>query len=440
MTYSIYEMTGEKTGFIMLEIECSEDVTLAIIFDEILTGGDVSSTRGFMNSVLWSLKKGSYSLITAEPYSLKFVKIINTSETAVVTVKSAGIVKFEFNCEVNKLNSGDSTIDMIYDAAVATFKQNTVDIYMDCPSRERAGWLCDSYFTARTEYFLTGKSAVEKNFLENFIYTDGFVGVPDGMLPMCYPADLRGIYIPQWSMWYVLELEEYLKRSGDTELISAAKEKLYKLINFLSKYENENSLLENLESWSFIEWSKTRDFMEGVNYPTNMLYARMLKAMASLYSDNALLGKAKKIEDKIREQSFFDGFFHDHALRDEKNNLVVESNAITETCQYYAFFMGTADKATYPGLWKTLVEDFGPEREEKNLWENVHPSNAFTGYCLRLDLLSKAGEREKLINSIKGFYGYMAEETGTLWEHKSKHASCNHGFASQILVWLKNIL
>ena len=27
---------------------------------------------------------------------------------------------------------------------------------MDCPSRERAGWLCDSYFTAKTEYVLTG--------------------------------------------------------------------------------------------------------------------------------------------------------------------------------------------------------------------------------------------------------------------------------------------
>ena len=61
-------------------------------------------------------------------------------------------------------------MDSIFNAAVETFKQNTLDIYMDCPSRERAGWLCDSFFTARAEHYLTGASTVEKNFLENFFW------------------------------------------------------------------------------------------------------------------------------------------------------------------------------------------------------------------------------------------------------------------------------
>ena len=440
LSYSVYELKGERTGFIKLDVECSEDTRLAITFDEILTDGDVSATRGCMNAVVWTLEKGNYHLITAEPYSLKFMKILNTSETASVTVKNAGIVKYEFNCKVEALNSGDPVLDSIFNAAVETFKQNTLDIYMDCPSRERAGWLCDSFFTARAEHYLTGASAVEKNFLENFIYTNGYVGIPDGMLPMCYPADFRNnLYIPQWSMWYVLELEEYFHRSGDTELVAAAKEKVYALIRFFTNYENEDTLLENLDSWSFIEWSKTRDFMAGVNYPTNMLYARMLKAAGSLYSDENLMEKAVRIETTIREQSFFDGFFHDHALRDEAQALIVQADDITETCQYYAFFTGTATVERYPVLWKTLVEEFGPDRETRKLWENVHPSNAFTGYCLRLELLSNAGEKERLLNSIKGFYGYMAAETGTLWEHKRKQASCNHGFASQVLVWCATI-
>ena len=42
-------------------------------------------------------------------------------------------------------------------------------------------------------------------------------------------------------------------------------------------------------------------------------------------------------------------------------------------------------------------------------------------------------------NEEKGFY-YMAKETGTLWEHMSTYASCNHGFASYIAVLLKNAL
>ena len=91
---------------------------------------------------------------------------------------------------------------------------------MDCPSRERAGWLCDSFFTARVEYVLTGTCTVEKVFLENFLLADQFEHLPEGMLPMCYPADhYDGVFIPNWAMWFVLELEEYLVRSGDTELI-----------------------------------------------------------------------------------------------------------------------------------------------------------------------------------------------------------------------------
>ena len=33
----------------------------------------------------------------------------------------------------------------------------------------------------------------------------------------------------------------------------------------------------------------------------------------------------------------------------------------------------------------------------------------------------------------------MAEQTGTLWEHMGASASCNHGFASYVLYWLKQL-
>lgn len=61
----------------------------------------------------------------------------------------------------NKLNE-------IYKAALQTFRQNTVDVFMDCPSRERAGWLCDSYFTAIMEKEFTGYSCGSAQFLREF--------------------------------------------------------------------------------------------------------------------------------------------------------------------------------------------------------------------------------------------------------------------------------
>ena len=71
-----------------------------------------------------------------------------------------------------------------------TFRQNAVDVFMDCPSRERAGWLCDSFFTARVAQDLTGTALLERMLFENYRLPDTFAHLPEGMLPMCYPARL----------------------------------------------------------------------------------------------------------------------------------------------------------------------------------------------------------------------------------------------------------
>lgn len=436
--YAIYALSGEKTGFLELEVECTGDVQLMAGFDEILLNKDINIHRiNTIGVVIWKLKKGSYTLLTNEPYSLKYLKLINKSGDALVKVKSLRMKEFAFDYKDEGLKSENKTLNAIYDAAVSTFRQNTLDIYMDCPSRERAGWLCDSFFTSRVEYALTGKSLVEKNFLENFIYSDGVPGIPEEMLAMCYPSDfdIEKQFIPQWAMWYVIELEEYLKRSGDRELVDAAKEKMEALLGYFRGFENEDGLLENLESWQFLEWSAANTYVNGVNYPTNMLYAKMLKAFGSLYGA-AYTEKAEHIMDIVREQSFFDGFFHDHATR-ENGSLSVVKDHISETCQYYAFFTETAAPATFPELWERLLNEFGPDRVEKGLWKEIAPSNAFIGYYLRLELLSRANEKEKLLKNIEGFFCHMAETTGTLWEHNQAYASCNHGFSSHVILWLK---
>jgi alpha-L-rhamnosidase len=152
------------------------------------------------------------------------------------------------------------------------------------------------------------------------------------------------------------------------------------------------------------------------------------------------LEKAEHIVKVVKEQSYFDGFFHDHALRQEDGSLLVVKEDVTETCQYYAFFFETAAPETYPELWKILLEDFGPGRVEKGLWKEIYPSNAFIGYYLRLELLSRMELGELLLENIEGFFGYMAARTGTLWEHNDTSASCNHGFASHVLVWLRKFV
>ena len=113
-----------------------------------------------------------------------------------------------------------------------------------------------------------------------------------------------------------------------------------------------------------------------------------------------------------------------------KNGKLVSSGNISETCQYYAFYFGTADEKRYPELYKTLVEKFGPTRDEEVTYPNVAKSNAFIGNMLRSDYLARQGLGEKFLESAQESYYKMASVTGTLWEHDRIQCSLNHGFGS----------
>ena len=433
------EMSTNVTGFIRLSVSCKSDVTLMVTFDEMLLEGKVDFRRmGCKNVVYYRLGAGeSYTLQTAEPYTFKYMNIIALGGE--VQVSFAGVVRLDFNQSeiVRRISpKADAQLKRIYDAAIQSFRQNTLDIYMDCPSRERAGWLCDSFFTSRVERLLTGKSRVEHSFLENFLMEEDFEYLPEGMLPMCYPSDHpNGNFIPNWAMWYAVELREYLGRTGDRGFIDEAKGKMYKLLGYFRRFENSDGLLEKLEKWVFVEWSRCNKLVQDINYPTNMLYCMFKEVLAELYGDGGLAREAEALKQVIREKSRIGIFFCDNSVYGE-DGVARLSGEITETAQYYAFFTGVATPEGDRELWDTMINDFGPERAENNKWENIHFANAFIGNYLRLEMIKQAGLDEKLEADIRGYFDYMALQTGTLWEMISPTASCNHGFASHVLVWL----
>lgn len=434
-TYKIFDFGINKTGFISVDMVCEADTTIYLLFDEILKNNDVSFLRlNCANVIKYELESGHYELQSFEPYTMRYLKIVVLGSACKINELSIR----EYTAPViitAKFENDNTNLTKIYDAAIETFRQNSADLYMDCPSRERAGWLCDSFFTSRVEHCLTGKSVIERNFLENYILPLKFDFLPDGMLPMCYPADHNdGIFIPNWALWFVFELDEYFNRTGDSRLVDAAKDKVYGLFNYFNDFINEYGLLEKLEGWIFIEWSKANELVQNVNFPTNMLYAGALEAAGRLYNDSRLVDQAVKIKEFMRSFSFNGSFFIDNAIRE--NGSLSLSGESTEVCQYYAFFFDLATPSTHKVLWDILINKFGPQRKKTNEYPDIHFANAFIGNYLRLDVLSRYGLGKNVLEEIEGYFIHMAEKTGTLWEHDSDFASCNHGFASYVAYWL----
>ena len=437
--YAIYELPYNATGFFDIRLEVREKSRIFVMFDEILSNGSVDFLRmNSCNCFVYRMNAGKYRLMNFAPYTMKYLQIVVLGECIVEQIQ---FKEYKNSSVLKRIHlPQDTELALIYDAALESFRANALDLFMDCPSRERGGWLCDSYFISSVEYVLTGKNVIEKAFLENFILNKEFRHIPEGMIPMCYPADHNnGNFIPQWAMWYVLEIEKYVYGNQDFELAERSKNLIYSLLKYFESFENENGMLENLQGWNFIEWSRANDpdLVNGVNFPTNMLYMRMLKCVSALYKDLILERKADRLRKNIRKRSFNGMFYTDNEHRDK--NQLVNPGICTEVCQYYAFFTGVATVKEDSELWKIMKNKFGPIRSTINDYPEIAGTNVFIGKYLRIELLYRQGLFEEVIKEIKEVFLGMAKETGTLWEHTLPTASCNHGFASYVLYWLAGI-
>ena len=431
-SWQILDFGVNLTGFIGVEVVCKEPVTLYLVFDEILLNGDVEFNRlDCVNAVCWHLDPGTVALESFEPYTLRYLKVIAHGGSVELGNIYLRELANPHGYEAN-FSCSDPALNRIFEAGRETFRQNALDILMDCPSRERAGWLCDSFFTARVEGDLTGANCIERSFLENFLLPEAFPHLPAGMLPMCYPADHNGgSFIPNWALWFVLELAEYKARSGDRELTDDLKPRVLELFDYFEQYRNADGLLEGLDGWIFVEWSEANKFVQDVNYPTNMLYCAALEVAGDMYNRGDFCEQAARLKKVILDQAFDGEFFVDNSVR-EDGRLTPTRNR-TEVCQYYAFYFGIASAAKQPELWRRLITEFGPLGKQRDLYPDLHPANTFPGYYLRLEILSRAGLRTQIVDEMKQLFLPMAELTGTLWEHKDPRASCSHGFASHVV-------
>ena len=439
--YKTVDFLRAITGFFEVKVKAKNAGSVYIIYDELLwhergKGENyVAFDRNTTSNVCkWQFEKaGEYSVTTFEPYTCRYACIVYDEGLDV----EFSIRDYENpNADRLQLTCADKRVEKILEAARATLAQNAVDLLTDCPSRERAGWLSDSYFSSVAERIFTGENQVEKSFLDNYAKAEE-EQLPKGMIPMCYPSDfLESVYIPNWAFWFIMEIDKYAQIYGVDEAVLGAKDTVLGILQFFAGYENELGLLENLESWVFIEWSEANDadHICGVNIPSNMEYAACLKVAGKLYDIPSFMTKADDINQKIKTLAYDGKFFVDNLIRNEEGKLV-QSGLLTEVCQYYAFWFGCADKHEYADLYKELMDNMGTNRKEGYL-PNVGKPNVMYGLYMRVDLLMRDGEREKVFDECIRLFEPMAERTGTLWEHNAIYASCNHGFASYATKWL----
>ena len=437
-----FEGDRNAAGFIGLKVRTDGPCRIVLSWDEILgKDGALNFSRlGCAAVAEWRIASaGEYELETFEPYAAKYIDVAVLEGRA--SVDSVWVRTYVSPlADRTSFRASDPALERIFLAARESYRANAVDGFTDCPTRERAYWTGDTFFTGRASAWLSGDGSVERTFLANFLLADGFdwsrynsKGVSmDGAIPALYPGGIFwDNFIPNYMMWTVMQLEEHIARYGDRDFADKCKPAVLGIVRFLQKFRNGDGLVENLPGWVFVEWSKANELVQDVNYPSNMMYARMLEACANLYQMPELAAEARKVRAEVVRQSWNGEWFCDNAVRQPDGSLKL-SGECTETCQYCAFFFGTVTPESHPALWKRMLDEFGPDRVAKGVHKRIWPANFIFGTCERLELLSRAGRSRQILDETRDWFLTMADRTGTLWEHLDTkgNCSCCHGFAS----------
>ena len=441
---AVYDMKEMRVGFIDFSVHLTENAVVDVIYSERLEDdGEIISQSGFNSCLRVYCGKGTTDFTSFEPYAFRYIKIlVNTDQPFYLT--HIGLISYVTpDVRGGTFLCSDEDINRIYDASYKTLLLNTLDIFMDCPDRERGGWLCDSLWTGRAAALMLADPSVERAMIENFL------SVPAdecyyGFFPQCYPAtgDFENEALTTWSFWFVIEIYEYYKRTGDRELIDRFKPRLDAFFDGVSKLCGEHGLFES-HSTVFVDWSlsNNHEYVYPISCAANVEYACALECYDKLYGVPEAKEHAEQIRKTLRGVAIdLGGYDPRYILHDSlkyENGKLTGKPYFSEAAQYTMLWGELFTKEECPGLIDAVVNELGPCPDRKPPALDIGAANMFIGLCIRLDMLSKLGYKEQMLKEIRYLCGIMLKEgPGTLWETVSGKASRCHGFMAHIGVLL----
>ncbi len=444
-----YDLTESFVGFAGLTVKTDSDIRVDIVTTE-LQSTDGTIPYEFNMCARVYVKKGEYSFLRFDPALARYIRIYITSlngARADVTVTDVHMLTY---CYPDTKNGyfmcSDDDLNRLYMAARKTLLLNTLDIFMDCPDRERGGWLCDSFWTARAAAIMLGDTSVEKAFIENFLLTDPdlyyhafFPSVYPGSEP-AYPAH----EISTWSFWLLAEICEYVKRTDDGGFILRHAERIDRFIDSTLKLKGESGLIESLPV-VFVDWSQSnrRENTFPISTAANALFAFALREYAALTGNDRYKDVAdsigKILSDAVLKAADGNGLIPDSFTYE--NGALRPNGYFSEAAHFTALWselLGAdvpARDKTSPAyrIFRNVIDKMGPASKYRPD-PNIGKSGLFIGEFIRFDMLSKLRLTDTLINELKAvYYPQLREGPGTLWENEIIETSSRcHGFCSHV--------
>ncbi len=340
--------------------------------------------------------------------------------------------------ERGSFSSSDARLNEIWNVGRSTLYPNMTDAYSDTPWRERGQWLGDAF----VEHEINQVTFGETDLLRHGLWQFGHNLEPDGRLRALAPHG-EGAALLDFEMLWVQLLNDYRRRTGDSDLAAELYPALQTLMADLERRENPATDLLDLPAghWSqtsLIDWAAWYD-RYGQSTALNSIYARTLQDAAELATE---LGhpadaahwnqQARRLPEQINA-----------LLYDPRTGLYAASLIDGER------FTPTVHAQAWP-LAYGLVSPTEASRVTDNLiamlsTDPTRPNVELYGHYWVLQALGDQGRITDALRLIDTNYGYMLDRgAATWWETLSAESrypnSLSHGWSGAPTWFLSSYL
>lgn len=319
----------------------------------------------------------------------------------------------------------DAALNRIWDAAVATLEHAIADVFMDCPGRERGGWLNDSYWMAIGMQALSADTAFERRFLAMFTASGG-TDPCRGMVAPVYPSDSalwrggRQRAITGHGLFWLLEVERHLRLHGDPALRRAWRPAVAGVIAACARHRNRDGLLESPPWDTYLDWS--RHLNGPVQTGDNFLYALALERLGRLYRVPDWRRQGRETAQAIDAAAWDEGrgLWHDVPGRAETSAVV----------SLVALWCGLIAPVRAARAWAQL-RPLHPMTLDRPLfdYETAMARANMVGLMYRFDYAGRIGDTATLVRDLReAVLPQLDRGQSCIGEHMGHASSLCHGY------------
>jgi len=254
----------------------------------------------------------------------------------------------------------DPKKEKLYDVAFRTLQLCAHDTFEDCPYYEQLQYACDGRLEILFTYAATDDLALPRQAIRLF----GASMQPFGLTQSRFPSRDRQT-IPAFALYYVLMLEDYVNRTGDTDFIRPYIPLAEQIVETFLRKRTESGMLAPQGYWDYFDWTPQwargatpTAALAGESALQNLFFVYAARSLCRLLPKYHRADLAAHYEEECRKLLTL----VEERCWDEGRGLYREgadTEEYTQHTQIYAVLTGLADPGRARAIMEKVLTDNG---------------------------------------------------------------------------------